>query len=294
MPSLLDPYILTSIKDLSLAAKTTIDGFMSGANKSAVKGTGMEFSQYRTYMPGDDLRWLDWKMFARSDRYYIRESETETNISLRLLIDTSASMDHRDGNYTKMEYARYLAASLAYLANMQGDAIGLYTLREDGIFSLAARQGFQNLNRLFYQLEQAGPKGKFTHPVYYKDIYSGGSRRELLIFITDMYQEKDEMYKLLDLLNALRHEIIVLHIMGRNEMELDYAGFTTLEDLETGATIQVDAAKAKQVYASHLDEHLAKIRHDLLTRNIYYRLLVMDQPVDEALRDFLYKRSKGY
>ncbi|HEX2847498.1 MAG TPA: DUF58 domain-containing protein [Chitinophagaceae bacterium] len=294
MPSLLDPYILTSIKDLSLAAKTTIDGFMSGANKSAVKGTGMEFSQYRTYMPGDDLRWLDWKMFARSDRYYIRESETETNISLRLLIDTSASMDHRDGKYTKMEYARYLAASLAYLANMQGDAIGLYTLREDGIFSLAARQGFQNLNRLFYQLEQAGPKGKFTHPVYYKDIYSGGSRRELLIFITDMYQEKDEMYKLLDLLNALRHEIIVLHIMGRNEMELDYAGYTTLEDLETGATIQVDAARAKQVYTSHLDEHLAKIRHDLLTRNIYYRLLVMDQPVDEALRDFLYKRSKGY
>lgn len=292
--SLLDPYILMSVKDLSLAAKTTIDGFMSGANKSAVKGTGMEFSQYRTYMPGDDLRWLDWKMFARSDRYYIRESETETNISLRLLIDTSASMDHRDGNYTKMEYARYLAASLAYLANMQGDAVGLYTLREDGIFSLAARQGFQNLNRLFYQLEQAGPKGKFTHPVYYKDIYSGGRTRELLVFITDMYQNKDEMYKLLDLLNALRHEIIVLHIMGRNEMELDYAGYTTLEDLETGATIQVDAAKAKQVYTNHLDDHLASIRHELLTRNIYYRLLVMDQPVDEALRDFLYKRSKGY
>lgn len=294
MPSLLDPYILTSIKNLSLAAKTTIDGFMSGANKSAVKGTGMEFSQYRTYMPGDDLRWMDWKMFARSDRYYIRESETETNISLRLLIDTSASMDHRDGNYTKMEYARYLAASLAYLANMQGDAVGLYTLREDGIFSLAARQGFQNLNRLFYQLEQAGPKGKFTHPVYYKDIYSGGRTRELLVFITDMYQEKNEMYKLLDLLNALRHEIIVLHVMGRNEMELDYAGYTTLEDLETGAAIQVDAAKAKQVYTNHLEDHLAKIRHELLTRNIYYRLLIMDQPVDEALRDFLYKRSKGY
>lgn len=292
--SLLDPYILMSVKNLSLAAKTTIDGFMSGANKSAVKGTGMEFSQYRTYMPGDDLRWMDWKMFARSDRYYIRESETETNISLRLLVDASASMDHRDGNYTKMEYARYLAASLAYLANMQGDAVGLYTLREDGIFSLAARQGFQNLNRLFYQLEQAGPKGKFTHPVYYKDIYSGGRTRELLVFITDMYQDKNEMYKLFDLLNGLRHEIIVLHIMGRNEMELDYAGYTTLEDLETGATIQVDAAKAKQVYTNHLDDHLASIKHELLTRNIYYRLLIMDQPVDEALRDFLYKRSKGY
>ncbi|RYY09388.1 MAG: DUF58 domain-containing protein [Chitinophagaceae bacterium] len=292
--SLLEPYILTSIKNLPLAAKTTIDGFMSGANKSAVKGTGMEFSQYRTYMPGDDLRWMDWKMFARSDRYYIRESETETNISLRLLIDTSASMDHQDGSYTKMQYARYLAASLAYLANMQGDAVGLYTLRADGIFALAAQQGFQNLNRLLYQLEQAGPKGKFTQPVYYKDIYSGGRKKELLVFITDMYQEKNEIYQLLDLLNALRHEIIVLQVMGRNEMQLDYAGYTTLEDLETGASIQVDPAKARQAYTTHLEGHLATIKNELHNRNIYYRLLTMDQPVDEALRDFLYKRSKGY
>ncbi len=290
---LLEPHILSSIKNLPLAAKTTIDGFMSGANKSAVKGTGMEFSQYRTYMPGDDLRWLDWKMFARSDRYYIRESETETNISLRLLIDASASMDHRDGDYSKMEYARYLAACLAYLANMQGDAVGLYTLKEGGIFSLAARQGFQNLNRLFYTLEQTGPQGKFTHPVHYKDIYSGGRKKELLIFITDMYQEKDEMYKLLDLLNALRHEIIVLQIMGRNEMELNYKGYTTLEDLETGATVEINAGASK-AYTNALNKHLENIKHELLSKHIYHRLLIMDQPIDEALRDFLYKRSKGY
>ncbi|PZR22671.1 MAG: DUF58 domain-containing protein [Citrobacter freundii] len=292
--SLLDSYILTSIKNLPLAAKTTIDGFMSGANKSAVKGTGMEFSQYRKYLPGDDLRWMDWKMFARSDRYYIRESETETNISLRLLVDTSASMDHRDGTYSKMEYARYLAASLAYLANMQGDAVGLYTLKEGGIFSLAARQGFQNLNRLMYELEQAGPKGKFTHPLYYKDIYSGGRKKELLVFITDMYQEKEEIYKLLDLLNALRHEIIVLQLMGRNEIELDYKGYTTLEDLETGATIEVNAASAAKAYKQVLKDHLDEIRQQLLSKHIYHRLMIMDQPIDEALRDFLYKRSKGY
>lgn len=292
--SLLESYILTSVKNLSLAAKTTIDGFMSGANKSAVKGTGMEFSQYRTYMPGDDLRWLDWKMFARSDRYYIRESETETNISLRLLIDTSASMGHRDGNYSKIEYTRYLAASLAYLANMQGDAVGLYTLRENGVYSLAARQGFQNLNRLFYELERAGPEGKFTHPIHYTDIYAGGRKKELLVFITDMYQEKDEMYKLLDLLNALRHEIIVLQIMGRNELELNYHGYTALEDLETGNQVEIHASVAARTYQAALSDHLEKIKHELLSRNIYYRLLVMDQPIDEALRDFLYKRSKGY
>ncbi|RZJ85926.1 MAG: DUF58 domain-containing protein, partial [Chryseobacterium sp.] len=108
-----------AIKDLSLAAKTTVDGFMAGIHKSNVKGTGMEFSQYRSYQPGDDLRSLDWKMFARSDRYYIRESETETSVSVRFVVDASASMDHKDGGFTKMDYGRYLAACLAYLANSQ-------------------------------------------------------------------------------------------------------------------------------------------------------------------------------
>ncbi|WP_315822750.1 DUF58 domain-containing protein [Paraflavitalea speifideaquila] len=280
-----------SLRNLSLAAKTTIDGFMTGANKSSIKGSGMEFSQYRSYMPGDDLRWMDWKMYGRSDRYYIRESESETNISVRLLVDASASMDHRDGAYTKMEYARYLAACLAYLANRQGDAIGLYGLREDGIFTLAARQGFQHLNRLFYQLEQTGPAGKFTQPVHYKDIYAGGRSRELLIFITDMYQQEDEIYKLLDLLGALHHEIIVLHLMGRNEMELDYAGYSTLEDLETGATIQVDAEAIKQPYQETLNNYLSNIKKELLGRHIDYRLMITDEPVDQALREYLRLRK---
>ncbi|NII29759.1 DUF58 domain-containing protein [Pseudoflavitalea sp. X16] len=282
-----------SLRNLSLAAKTTIDGFMTGANKSAIKGTGMEFSQYRSYMPGDDLRWMDWKLYARSDRYYIRESESETNISIRLLVDASASMDHRDGDHTKMEYARYLAACLAWLANMQGDAVGLYMLREDGIFSLAARQGFQHLNRLFYQLEQAGPKGHFTQPIYYKDIYAGGQSRELLVFITDMYQQQDELYKLLDLLGALRHEIIVLHLMGRNELELDYTGYTTLEDLETGATIPINAGELKEAYSQRLAQYLDDTRKALLGRNVWYRLMITDEPVDQALRDFLQARVRS-
>jgi uncharacterized protein (DUF58 family) len=274
-------------------AKTTIDGFMSGANKSTIRGAGMEFSQYRHYMPGDDLRQMDWKMYARSDRYYIRESETETNISVRLLVDASASMNHHDNGYSKMEYARYLAACIACLANMQGDAIGLYMLQEAGIFSLAARQGYQNLHRLYHELEQAGPQGRFTQPIHYKDIYSGGRSKELLVFITDMYQEHNEMYTLLDLFGALRHEIIVFHLMGRNEMELDYSGYSTLEDLETGATIQVDAA-AKKLYKEKLEQHLSDVKNEVLNRNIHYRLMVMDEPADEALRSFLHARSRGW
>src|ERR1700755_2939460 len=119
MSRLLDPKTLIAIRNLALAARTTVDGFMAGINKSSVKGPGLEFSQYRSYQPGDDLRWLDWKLVARTDRYYIRESELETSISVRLLVDASKSMDHRDGAYTKMEFARHLAGALAWLAHSQ-------------------------------------------------------------------------------------------------------------------------------------------------------------------------------
>src|SRR5882757_3457792 len=158
---MLDPKVLMTIKDLPLLAKTVIDGFMNGFNKSTVKGPGLEFSQYRSYQPGDDLRWLDWKMYARSDRYYIRESEVETSISVRFLIDASASMNHDDKGVKKIDYARFLAASLAYLANLQGDSVGLYVFKDSGLFSLASKPDPQHLQRLYYQLEKIEPAGTF-------------------------------------------------------------------------------------------------------------------------------------
>lgn len=167
----MDPKILMSMKDLVLAAKTTVDGFMAGIHKSNVKGAGMEFSQYRSYQAGDDLRSLDWKLFARSDRYYIRESEIETSISVRFLIDASASMNHIDSGISKIEYARYLAASLAYLASLQSDATGLYIFKEGSLFSLPSRRDHQHLSRIMYQLEKIEPAGKFTGPIHYKDIF---------------------------------------------------------------------------------------------------------------------------
>ncbi|WP_379092330.1 DUF58 domain-containing protein [Pedobacter sp. UC225_65] len=264
MSRLLDPKILVAIKDLNLAAKATIDGFMSGINKSTVKGQGLEFSQYRSYQPGDDLRSLDWKMFARSDRYYIRESEIETNIAVRFLVDASASMNHIDGEMTKIEYARYLVASLAYLANLQGDAIGLYVFKDAGIYTMAAKQDFQHLTRLFYQLEQIKPEGTFTKPIHYKEIFAGTQKRELLVFVTDFYQTHNEIFNLLDTLNTLRHEIVVFHVLARNEQELDFKGYTTFEDLETGETIQLDQTKARAAYQEKLALYLEETRMQLL------------------------------
>jgi len=292
MSKLLDPKILMAIKDLSLSAKMTIDGFMNGINKSTVKGPGLEFSQYRSYQPGDDLRSLDWKMFARSDRYYIRESEVETNIAVRILIDASASMNHSDGDFTKIDYARYLGASLAYLANLQGDAIGLYVLKNSGIFSMTPKQDYQHLARLFYQLEQIHPNGTFTKPIHYKELFAGAQKRELLIFVTDLYQKDDEIIKLLDTLNTLRHEIVVFHLLSRNELDLDFKGYTTFEDLETGETIQIDQTKARTNYQNKLNAYLEETRIKLLDRRIFYRIITTDEPLDQALRDFLKQRSK--
>ncbi|KQS37031.1 DUF58 domain-containing protein [Pedobacter sp. Leaf194] len=292
MSKLLDPKVLMAIKELSLSAKMTIDGFMSGINKSTIKGAGLEFSQYRSYQPGDDLRSLDWKMFARSDRYYIRESEVETNISVRILIDASASMNHSDGDFNKIDYAKYLAASLAYLANLQGDAIGLYVFQHAGIFSMTPKQDFQHLARLFYQLETIRPDGAFTKPIFYKELFTGGQKRELLVFVTDFYQQNDEILDLLDTLNTLRHEIVVFHVVARNELDLDFKGFSTFEDLETGETIQIDQTKARLAYKTKLANHLEETRIKMLDRRIAYRTICTDEPLDLALTDFLKQRSK--
>lgn len=292
MRNLLDPKVLMAIKDLSLAAKTTVEGFMQGIHKSNVKGTGMEFSQYRSYQPGDDLRSLDWKMFARSDRYYIRESEIETSISVRFLIDASASMNHRDGSITKIQFAKYVAASLAYLTHSQGDAVGLYTFCDGKLYALPAKKDHQHFTRLLHQLEEIEPGGKFTEPIHYKSIFLGSQKRELFVFITDFYQEQDEIVQLLQLAASLRHEIIVLQVMAENELLLDYGGYTSLEDLETGQTIKVDAQQLRDIYQQRLQHHLSTIKTNLHEKNIFYRLLKMNEPIDTALRDFLNQRNK--
>jgi len=292
MSYLFDPKILMAIKDLSLAAKTTIDGFMLGINKSNVKGRGFEFSQYRSYQPGDDLRWLDWKMYGRSDRYFIRESEIETSISVKFLIDASASMNHKDGDFNKITYARYLAASLGYLANMQHDAIGLYVFQNGGLFSLPSRKSHQHLNRFFFQLENIEPAGKFTEAIHYKEIFAGAQIKELLIFITDFYQHDQEITELLDALASLKHEVIVFHILGKNELDLDYKGYSTFEDLETGKRIQIDSNHVQKIYKERLQEYLNNLRTQLLDKNIFYRMISMDHPLEQALRDFLNQRNK--
>lgn len=288
----MDPKILLTIKDLQLAARTTIEGFMSGINKSSIKGEGLEFSQYRSYQPGDDLRQLDWKAYARSDRYYIRESEIETSISVRFIIDASGSMNHADNGYTKIEYAKYLAASLAWLAGLQGDAVGLYVLQDQHLFSLDSKRDYQHMARFYYQLENISAAGITAKPVHYKSIFSGAGKKELVIFITDLYEQERELFDVLDSLAVMKHEIIVFHLMGNNELEFDYGDYAALEDMETGKIVKINTRRDNSLYKEQVEKYLAAVRMQMLNQHFFYRLLNMRHPVEQALRDFLKQRSK--
>lgn len=292
MSQLLNPQIIVSIKNLQLAAKATIDSFMMGINKSNVKGQGLEFSQYRIYEPGDDLRWLDWKMYARSDRYYIRESEVDTSISVRFLIDATNSMNHTDSGFRKIDYAKYMAACLGYLASTQGDAIGLYVFKEEGVFALPSKKDTQHLKRFYYQLETIEPQGKFTDPIHYKQLIAANKTRELLVVITDFYEESGEMMQLLNSLATYKNEILVLHVMGDNELTLNYEGYAYLEDLETGQQVAIGSNTSKKDYKDLLQQHLSNIKQKLLNKGIAYTLINTKQPIDKALKDFLNQRSK--
>jgi uncharacterized protein (DUF58 family) len=289
---LVSPQTLASIKNLALLARTVVDGFMMGVQKSVQKGAGMEFSQYRSYQPGDDLRQLDWKLFARSDRYYIREAETENSITVRFVLDASASMNHEDAGISKIQYARWLVAALAYLSHGQGDAAGLFALSKGNVVSLTPRRDAQHLLRLFHQLESLRPGGAFPAKEEAGKLMAAQTGRELIVFITDLYETGDEIRRLVGQLQAHRNEVIVFHLMAPNELALSYGDQVTLEDWETGREVEVATDQVRQAYLQALQDHLDGTRRQMLENGVFYRLQTTDQPLDEALREFLKQRRK--
>jgi len=292
MNRLLDPATLLSIKDLSLAARTTIEGFMAGLHKSNIRGEGIEFSQYRSYQPGDDLRQLDWKLFARSDRYYIRESAVETSVNVRIILDASASMEHTGKAYTKTNYAAYLAASLGWLAMRQGDAAGLGILTGNGLEWMNARRDFQHLQRMVNRLENVKAAGKAYCPPDLGNHFGSSHSRELIVFISDLYEHDDELLRTLESLAVMKHEVMVLHLLADNELRFDFKGYNTLEDLETGKRVTLNSHTAGEQYNQKLATYLQETRNRMLKKDIYYRMMNIDEPVNQALRDFLRQRQK--
>lgn len=288
---LLEPKIINSISGLSLIARVLVDGYLSGLNQSRRVGAGLEFSQYRGYEPGDDMRLLDWKMLARSGRYYIKQSEIDTHISVKFIIDASKSMQHTEDGLSKMDYIKVVTASLAYLAQNQGDAVGLYALNDKALTSIQPTVRKQHYNRFLQQLITIKGEGKWPKNVVSLDKLHDKSRKELVFFISDMHEYDAELTDLVKGLKTKRNEVVVLQVLGKKEMEFDYKGFVIFEDLETGAEVKVDAKEAKKTYLKAFTENMDRTKNMLLSQGIGHHLFQLDEPIAEALQLFLKRRS---
>ena len=288
----IDPHALAAIKDLALIARTVVDGFMFGGHQSRMAGAGLEFNQYRSYQPGDDLRRIDWKLYARSDRFYVRESQVETSVSVRFVLDASASMRHEEDGLSKFDYARFLVASLAYLASRQGDAVGLYALRDGHVASWEPQRGPQHLHRLLHALEGLQAEGIWPPWEAVEQLFTVATHRDLVVFITDLHEQKDEIRTVLAKVNALKNEVLLFHLLGRRELDFSYEGVLEFEELETGRVMQVDADRIRRDYREAVDGHLREVRQELQDLSVAYALFTLDQPLDGILRTFLTRRMR--
>ncbi|MGK6350341.1 DUF58 domain-containing protein [Parapedobacter sp. DT-150] len=290
MKQLPDPKTMMAIKDLPLVARTIVDGFMSGMNSSRLRGEGVTFSQYRNYLPGDDLRNLDWKVFGRTGRHYIRQAEAEKTTAVHLMIDATASMGHDCGGYSKIQYARQLAAALALLAYRQGDKVGLTIFNGEGVQRIAPRQHSQQLQRIYHMLERMEAKGRIDQLEQYRQLYQTAGK-ELLVMITDFYEHQDELTKLMGLLHAQGQEVILLHLMAANELEGRFKGYDALEDLETGEVITLGGATTGS--AARLHDYLETSKKTLLRNHVYYELVNANDTPGQVLNSFLTRRNKS-
>lgn len=288
LKDLFKPEIINTVNGLELIARIIVEGFMSGSNRSQSIGIGQEFSQYRGYEPGDDLRLLDWKMYARSERYFVKLSQIETNITIKFIVDASHSMSYSENGLSKLQYAKTMTAALGYLARKQSDAIGLYGVNDKNLEVVQPRfenQQFMRFINALVNLKSEGGWGQKTEPLI---DHTG---KEMIVFVTDLYDQDKDLISFISRLKTSRNEVIVFHLMGKDEHDLSFEGAFTFEDLETGSRVKVDTAVKQKEYKALIDHWIEDTRSNLLEKNISYSLVSMNEPIEDVLRNFLKTRK---
>ena len=288
---LLKPEILNTVDGLELVARIIVEGFMSGSNKSQSVGAGQEFSQYRSYQPGDDLRQLDWKMFARSERYYIKQAEIETNITVKFMLDASQSMAYTEDGISKLQYAKVMTAALAYLARKQSDTFGLFTVNDKNIKVIQPRFEQQQFIRFLNELVLLKSEGMWKKDSGIEQLFDHKGK-ELIIFITDLYDDAEDLQRFITRLKTPRNEVVVFQIMGKHETDLGFEGSYTFEDLETGVRTKVDTFTQQKEYAKRVHNWLQDSRTWMLEKQISYYLVQLNEPVENVLWNFLTVRKR--
>jgi len=291
--SLVDPRALMSIRNLELRARVVVEGFWSGIHRSPYHGFSAEFTEYRQYTPDDDPRYLDWKVFARSDRYFIKKFEDETNLRCYLLSDQSLSMSYGSIDYTKADYAATLAATLAYFLYLQGDAVGLLTFHQEVREYLPARHRTGHLRHLMLALDKTGTGQKTDLGAPLKRIVEIVRKRGLIILISDFLAPAEGLDRSLSALAACGHEIVVFQIMDPAELTFDFKQPSMFEDAESGRILFIDPGSVRAQYVRKLGEHRAALRATCQRLGILWQELTTDRSLQLALFDFLRERMQG-
>jgi uncharacterized protein (DUF58 family) len=288
----LTPSVLASISGLELVARTVVDGFVSGLHRSPDFGFSQEFAEYCAYTPGDDLRHIDWNVYARSERLVLKRFRGETNSLLTILLDASNSMQFGSHTVNKMDYSRYLAASLFYLAlHGQRDAAGLITFDDEirNFIRPSTRQG--QLHRLLAGLEQAEAHARtdFAKPMRYFQEFL--KRRGIVLIVSDFWESPESIVKTIEPLRYYGNEVVLFHVLDPEDVRPKMRGPSILVDLETQAELEVTPDYGKKEYREKIDAHLADLRDRTQAAGMGYYLLMTDRPLDAALREYLSLRG---
>ncbi len=272
---------------LHLSARQVVEGVITGQHKSPHRGFSVEFSEHREYVAGDELRHLDWRAYARSDRHYIKLYEQETNLRATLVLDNSASM-HFAG---KLDYGRHLAACLAYLLKIQQDLAGLVAVDDSVRIELPAGSSAAHLDRLFRELERlpAGTGTNLAHQLH--GLAERLPRRSLVILISDLWLDADELSRALQHLRYRKHQGMVLHLLDKAEIDLPYDRQITFQDLETDEKIQIDPSELRDTYKLQVQQYLSSVRRVCNDCDIEYHAMFVNEPYDKALTQLMNRRG---
>lgn len=289
----LDPRLLNRITRRTLESRFVMAGSLSGIHRSPFKGVSVEFTAHREYAPGDELRHLDWNVYARSDRFFIKEHEADSNLKAQILLDVSGSMDYRaGGGGSKFEYGCSLASALAYLLLSQGDQVGLVLFGEDVRRTLPASGKRTQLLSIAQTLEREEPAGPTGIQRALSKTASDVGRRGLTVVISDLIEEPDDVVRGLRLFRHRRHEVIVFHLLHADELNFPFEGMTRFDDLETDRRITVDTEGIGDIFRNlvggFVDQYKTLCRRDLID----YQLFRTDVPLETALVRYLASRGR--
>lgn len=291
------PSQAAQLRRLELTVRGVVEGVYAGLHKSPHKGFSIEFAEHREYVPGDEIKHLDWTVLARTDRYYIKQYEQETNLRATICVDASGSMkygsakvagpDGKMQTVTKYEYAAVLAASMAYLLSNQQDMVGLTIFDDDIRVELPQGNGPSHLDQIFKKLEQTAT-GKLTNiSETLHTLANKVPRRGLVILISDLYDDPARIVQALQHLRHARHQMIVLHVLDRSEVELNFARPVTFEDMETGERLQIDPKLIREDYLREMQDYVETIRKRCGEGRIDHVTAFTDIPWDQQIREIL-------